>query len=283
MRLAHVTIANYRSIKQIDFDFLRSGILVLVGPNNAGKSNIIRAINCVCGEEWFGPDKAEDYDHYLRDRTRGIQIALRFDDGTSGAILPSERWPRYLDPHGNKIWGSNLKDDFPCTYLGADRSFARQLSFYDWTLMGRIRRTFHRRALPLQDELRDRFQSVVEVFDEVDGFAQFKADFTTFFSEMQADSRAKLSLDFKPFTPSNYFKTMQILASDPDQSDQPLDLDELGEGSRNMVLLALLRSYALNLRSRGEIGGILALEEPEGLPTSAGPTPSRFGPARHCC
>lgn len=73
-----------------------------------------------------------------------------------------------------------------------------------------------------------------------------------------------MAVDFKPFTPSNYFKTMQVLATDPAQEQTDLDLEELGEGTRNLALLALLRSYAVNLRSLGEeVGGILAIEEPE--------------------
>jgi putative ATP-dependent endonuclease of OLD family len=57
---------------------------------------------------------------------------------------------------------------------------------------------------------------------------------------------------------------MQVLATDPSQGGSNLDLEELGEGSRNLVLLALLRSYAVNMRSIGSNpSGILALEEPE--------------------
>jgi putative ATP-dependent endonuclease of the OLD family len=70
----------------------------------------------------------------------------------------------------------------------------------------------------------------------------------------------KLSLDFRPYTPANYFKTLQILSSDPNQGPEPLSLGELGEGSRNTVLLALLISYAAHFRAGA---GLLALEEPE--------------------
>jgi len=51
MKLKRVVIENFRSIKRLKFDFPESNLLVLVGANNAGKSNIIRAINAVCGEE----------------------------------------------------------------------------------------------------------------------------------------------------------------------------------------------------------------------------------------
>jgi putative ATP-dependent endonuclease of OLD family len=112
--------------------------------------------------------------------------------------------------------------------------------------------------------LDEKFNEIVGLLDKVEGFSQFKKDFVKFFSEMQAETALKMSVDFKPFTPSNYFKTMQILATDPRQGEAELDLEELGEGTRNLILLSLLRSYAANLRKTGEEpSGILALEEPE--------------------
>src|SRR5262249_16949919 len=54
---------------------------------------------------------------------------------------------------------------------------------------------------------------------------------------------------------------LQILASYPSgDSSLPQALDELGDGTRNTILLALLLSYAKNFRRSV---GMLALEEPE--------------------
>lgn len=53
MYLSRVYIQNFRSIDELDITF-SPGKNVLVGRNNAGKSNIIKAINLVLGE--FSPD-----------------------------------------------------------------------------------------------------------------------------------------------------------------------------------------------------------------------------------
>jgi predicted ATP-dependent endonuclease of OLD family len=53
MYLSRVYIQNYRSISELEISF-SPGKNVLVGRNNAGKSNIIKAINLVLGE--FSPD-----------------------------------------------------------------------------------------------------------------------------------------------------------------------------------------------------------------------------------
>ncbi len=49
MHLSRLYIKNYRLIKESDLNFGK-GKNVLVGRNNAGKSNIIRAINLILGE-----------------------------------------------------------------------------------------------------------------------------------------------------------------------------------------------------------------------------------------
>jgi predicted ATP-dependent endonuclease of OLD family len=48
--LSRIYIENYRSIKELDLSF-KKGKNVIVGKNNAGKSNIIKAIDLVLGEK----------------------------------------------------------------------------------------------------------------------------------------------------------------------------------------------------------------------------------------
>lgn len=267
MKLKRVVIENFRSIRRIEFDFPESNLLVLVGANNAGKSNIIRAVNNILGPDWWSHDRLETHDFYARDQQNKIFISLTFDTGEIASFEWDDEKSEYrafLNCFKKRYLTNEFKARCPCTYLGANRSFDRHMSFYDWTLLGKIRKTFHRRSANIADELDKKFNEIVALFDQVSGFPEFKRDFTEFFNEMQADVPLKVSVDFKPFTPSNYFKTMQVLASDSAQGGRDLDLEELGEGTRNLVLLALLRSYALNLQQHGEeIGGILALEEPE--------------------
>ena len=50
---------------------------------------------------------------------------------------------------------------------------------------------------------------------------------------------------------------MQILGIDPESADKLLDLSELGEGARNLILIALLKSFAKNFKSvDGVMNGI---------------------------
>jgi len=59
MYLSRLFIRNFRSIKQLDLSF-SSGKNILVGRNNSGKSNIIKAINLVLGENSPDYKKSEN-------------------------------------------------------------------------------------------------------------------------------------------------------------------------------------------------------------------------------
>lgn len=269
MKLRTVHIKNFKSIKNLEFNFPDSGMLVLVGENNSGKSNIIRAIEAICGEGWYGKEKLDDHDFYLRNRENLIDVTLSFDNNRVVRFRPNAqdwgiKYYSNLAQTATMPYGTNVKDDFPCTYLGADRTFDKHLAFYDWTLIGRIRKAFHRRVTAdLGATIKGQFETLVNHFNDVPGFQDFKNDFSTYFTELLPLTATKIGITFKPYSPANLFKTMQILALDEDQDDCPIDVDELGEGARNIILISLLRSYAKNLKAQGEHSGILALEEPE--------------------
>lgn len=59
MYLSRLYIKNYRSIKEVDISFTK-GKSVIIGRNNAGKSNIIKAIDLILGESQPTYAKAEN-------------------------------------------------------------------------------------------------------------------------------------------------------------------------------------------------------------------------------
>lgn len=63
MYVTEVLIRGFRSLEDVSVKFY-PGINVLVGKNNAGKSNIIRALDMVFGEKWPTYREIEDRDFY---------------------------------------------------------------------------------------------------------------------------------------------------------------------------------------------------------------------------
>jgi putative ATP-dependent endonuclease of OLD family len=77
MRIKHVTIHNWRSIRHLDIDV--QPFMIFLGPNNCGKSNVLSALNL-----FFSPsEKADETD---RCSTGGldedVSVEVEFDDLT---------------------------------------------------------------------------------------------------------------------------------------------------------------------------------------------------------
>jgi putative ATP-dependent endonuclease of OLD family len=68
MRLEHISISRYRSIEHIEISFPQNKPVVLFGPNNAGKSNILSAINRLLGERYPTYIEMLDSDYFKRDK-----------------------------------------------------------------------------------------------------------------------------------------------------------------------------------------------------------------------
>ena len=77
MRISKVHIENYRSIKCLDF--IPSDYCVLIGENNAGKSNILKALNLVLGEIWPSDRTFSEEDFYNYITEKDIIIQIYFD------------------------------------------------------------------------------------------------------------------------------------------------------------------------------------------------------------
>lgn len=76
MYLSRLVISNYRSINELALKFGK-GKNVIVGKNNAGKSNIIRAIDLILGENspsWAKSENVTENDFYNGNVTRPIYI-----------------------------------------------------------------------------------------------------------------------------------------------------------------------------------------------------------------
>jgi len=77
MRIKQIEIKNYRSIKYLKFDVPQ--ICALVGPNNAGKSNILTAVYKVLGRDWVTVSSFDLDDIHGRDPESDMRISVTFD------------------------------------------------------------------------------------------------------------------------------------------------------------------------------------------------------------
>jgi predicted ATP-dependent endonuclease of OLD family len=71
MKIQRVHIENFRSIEELDFS--PGQYCVLIGENNSGKTNILRALNLALGEIWPTERNFSQEDFY-NDKVRNKKV-----------------------------------------------------------------------------------------------------------------------------------------------------------------------------------------------------------------
>lgn len=80
MRLAHVRVANFRSLRDVSIEI--GAHTALIGGNGAGKSSILKAI-----DKFYSTSKSLDADDfYGRDQSNPVEIELTFDQLSPAAV-----------------------------------------------------------------------------------------------------------------------------------------------------------------------------------------------------
>lgn len=283
-RMRGFSVRNFRSIgNPVRIRMPERGPLVLLGENNAGKSNLIRALEIVLGETWPGSFQPEDHDYYLRNRDFvPMEIAVDVSEVThtsrSGWMdvckfewtydpeNEDDRNPSFdvLSREGGRQWGSNAtREQLSCVVVGADRRLSYQMSYASkWTLLSRLMRRFHE-ALVSDDErtrrLTQAFLDTVAIFNEVPEFEAFSNQLRRMATELGANLRYGLDMDFSAYDPSNYFRSLRVL---PSSGGEIRDFDELGTGQEQILALAFAYAYAKAYGS-ADSGLVMVIEEPE--------------------
>ncbi len=72
LRISRLRIKNFRSIQELDVQLPQ--VCAVVGPNNAGKSNILGGIRRALGASWLSVNDFGEDDIYYRDPDRDIEI-----------------------------------------------------------------------------------------------------------------------------------------------------------------------------------------------------------------
>ncbi|WP_262030173.1 ATP-dependent nuclease [Microvirga sp. Mcv34] len=142
MRISKIVIRNWRSIK--DLEFHPTDITALIGPNNAGKTNILSALAFLLGERWPSANTLQDTDFYRKDRSRNLYISASFDgapDNIARVWFSTEEGRLQCTFNGNdRAYNMTQarRELIPLVYLDAARSFDSAFSSSQWSLFGRI-------------------------------------------------------------------------------------------------------------------------------------------------
>lgn len=273
MRATKLTIDHYRSIEHVELFFPKGKPLVLFGPNNAGKSNIISAINRILGERYAPYIDMEDSDFFLRDKMRypHSRIGCHFDDvyyantrlNTTCAYVDyyaDSSKNQYSDETGNKIYLSNAqRQAIQCFLVDAERSISYQLSYASkFTLLSKFSHAIHDAInVNTKDQLEEAFNTIKNAFESVPEYENFTEVFSDTVKETVQGFSHKLEVDFSAYDPNNYANTMRIVAK---EGNEVRAFNEFGTGEQQILLMAFAKAY---MQVFGSSSILLIFEEPE--------------------
>lgn len=280
-RIRGVSLEYYRSIREeIEIRFPASVPIVLIGENNAGKSNIVRGIEVVVGEYWPGTHEPDDHEFHGRDKDNGpIEINIDLDgvvhtDSRGRSRTVSRllwRFPgsdgkshfRCILKNGESVYVNNdVRDQCACIVIGADRRLSYQLSYSSkYTLLSKLMKRFHQALTsdPARvQSLKERFEEIKATFEGVPEFATFSRELQQQVDEFSGNLEYGLRVDFSAYDPSNYFRALHI---QPHEDDEVRTLEELGTGQEQILAISFAHAYA---KAFHQVDGLLlVIEEPE--------------------
>lgn len=269
MSIRRVEIRNYRSLENVDFDF--SAVNALIGPNNAGKSNILHALNLILGETWpsrpFGNN-----DFFAHETNRVIDIKVYFeqplqcDPEVSGFCLSSqgvdgvEFFP--IDDNGHPCqsrWGrvkrvsNEMRKERALLHLGLDRLAEKQLRPTQWTLYGKLLREIEA-GIDVQDksEVVNKINQAVDdhVLGSIIGAQTIIDDF------VRQQTGLPVQLSFRTIDPLQVLKNFRPSFT---EGAMVVDPEEAGAGIQSALSVGIAKAYAEFVKQPV----ILAIEEPE--------------------
>lgn len=278
-RLEKIIIEDYKSIQHpLELKFPNNMPVVIIGENNAGKTNIIRAIDLIFGEYHPKYKDLDDHDYFNRDPNRQIDIQTKVSGfsnrlGIHGeyecdgfnfrATKGKENEFVAVQDNGeeNKYVSNDLRNEVSSIIVNGDKDLSYQLSYASkYTLLSKVTKAFHETLTENEQrvaELKELFENIKSTFLEVPEFRQFKDNMSSITGEVIKTMTYGLELDFSAYDPSNYFKSLKI---HPSEEGQIRNFEELGTGQQQILALSFAHAY-----SRSFIGGslLLIIDEPE--------------------
>ena len=279
MKRLHLTkfrIQHYRSIEDVEITMPEKAPLVLFGPNNAGKSNILSGIDRLLGERYPTYIEMLDSDYFQRDkvtyptttisaefskvyycdkfRRPYFQVALTY--GVNGNTTEN----LLHDGLGNRLYMTN-EDRSVCQsfLINAERNIQSAFNYSSkYSLLSKFSHHIHT-ALTTKhkEELTEAFQRIKASFEESQEFKDFFEDFASSLKGAVKGFVHSLEVDFSAYDPNNYAKSMRIYAK---EGDNVRSFEEFGTGEQQVLLMAFVKAY---MRVFSSENFILIIEEPE--------------------
>lgn len=280
MRLEKFRIEAFRSIQNVEIIFPVNKPVVIFGPNNVGKSNVLKALDCLLGERYASYFDFQDSDYFFRDKKGYPNISLsgtfdeNFYESSYGGRVTSSRTVCFTTNHedkgktehmyhfegGGKMYLTN-EQRAQCQFILIDaaRDIGRQLSYFSqYSVLSKMAKKMHSVLIEkTKKELDEHFANLKTTFESVPEYKEFHKRLQSAFEGNISGFEHKLEIDLSAYDPNNYFNSLRIIARD---GTGVRSFDEFGTGEQQILLMSFVKAYAETFKGQNFILGI---EEPE--------------------
>jgi putative ATP-dependent endonuclease of the OLD family len=277
--LLSIRIENYRSIKSATINFGSLG--VLCGPNNVGKSNVLKAITTLLGPKWSPNTLSEDdknrstpgapiileaqldrpltKDYYGTPYSvHGLRLTWWGPDNSEFLFLDAASTPAQTHTGRNLYVDNATRRQLSALHVEALRDLAGELRASQWTILGRI-------LISIRDSLSQDSTFVVQHAAHARALTNHVKggpvqDLERLLNEelRGITGFSSLSLAFDPPDLMSSLKSLQIsISEETGLPENPAR--ELGQGLQSALVVALVRAYQRMSNSEP----LLLIEEPE--------------------
>lgn len=276
MRIEKIRIQKYRSIDDIVISFPENKPVVLFGPNNAGKSNILSAIDRLIGEKYPTYIEMLESDYYMRDKNTypTASIIGSFSD----AYYIDRRGTPYQtieltygyngdinenlihDGYGARLYITNEQRAACQSYLiDAERNIQSAFNYGSkYSLLSKFSHQIHKALSSThKEELSTIFEQIKHSFEDTTEFSNFFNQFSTALQGAVKGFVHSLAVDFSAYDPNNYAKSLRIYAK---EGNNIRSFEEFGTGEQQVLLMAFVKAYMEVFTAESFV---LIIEEPE--------------------
>lgn len=268
-------IENFRSIKKQEIEL--SQINAFVGPNNAGKSNIMKALNLIIGETWPSKRSFDDKDFFNYEKSNPIKIEVHFDspltpikgcnslaygfrltfdgdDTEYHAIDNNGNVLKYFNDKDIKV-SNQLRDEVPLMYLGLDRQASQQIKATQWTLYGKLLKNIEK---GISSTNKEQFRKGIDSSYNSNIYPYLKDMEGILKDYVKEHTGLYLNLRLSILDPMETLNNLRPYLQEM-QSSMEFDAEDMGAGTQSALAIAIALAYAKIVRN----SVIIAIEEPE--------------------
>ena len=265
-------IESFRSIKNAEIDL--GPMNAFIGPNNAGKSNIMKALNLILGEIYPSVRSFDEKDFYNYDKSNPIKIEVSFDsplicnpriygfrltfDGRNCEYLAIDDNGNLVTyyPSGREVRVSNeMKDEVALMYLGLDRQASQQIRATQWTLYGKLLRHIEKQ---IDHSKKENFGAAIKTSYNDNIYPDLKQMEDILKTHVKEQTGLDLHLRLSILDPIETIKNLRPYLRE-NLSSKEFDAEDMGSGTQSALAVAIARAYAEIVRQ----SLVMAIEEPE--------------------